>query len=90
MYKQGDEVKVSINGKVHVLTADVDGRLRFPHIKLLRLLMLEAEMDYNKLFELVDEGIISEDDRRFVYTHNGYSLNGYCEIFPEDRIQENV
>lgn len=42
----------------------------------------------NELAEMVEDGMVSQDERRFIYQNIGYTLDGYKELFPEDVIGE--
>lgn len=81
-----ETIVVRINRRQIETTIDDSGVQRLPNHPIIRYLMHRASFDMNELAILTDAGVISEDDRRFVYQNIGYSVDGYADVFPDDEI----
>ena len=78
---------IHINGKPVRTRVDKEGVQRLPKCRTLSALLACGALDLNILARAVKaDHTCTIDVRRWVYLRLGYSVCGYSEIFPEDKI----
>jgi hypothetical protein len=82
-------IPVKVNGKVAYTFIDKDGIQRFNHNKIIAYFTRcqKEVITLSKLWDMGDAGLFSMDDLRLIYQNNGYDLDGYLELFPNDVIE---
>lgn len=86
--KPGDKITIKVNGKKVKTIIDVYGTQRMPYNKVIAyLLHSHPSFDYEELANLTQMDMFTQDERRFIYQNNGYSVTGYAEVFPDDVIE---
>jgi hypothetical protein len=78
MAKPDDKIVVYINGRPIETFIDKEGIQRLPYNSALSCLCV------GKFNALADFPV---DERRQIYQNIGYSIDGYEEIFPDDKIE---
>lgn len=82
-----DPIYILINGEPVVTYLDAQGVQRLPLGDAINELFLSGALDLNKLAIAVKrDRTVSMDTQRWVYLQLGYSVTGYAEIFPKDKI----
>lgn len=75
---------VIINGKSYEIITDDDGKQRFKGNRLVRhLIDTHPIIDFNYIWDLVDNDMITRGELMDFYASIGYSVNGFVELFPE-------
>lgn len=86
---EGRKVTIKVNGKAVDTFIGEDGLQRFPNNKIISWITRGNKefFSYVKLWDMVETGLFDVEDARLIYQNNGYSLCGYTEIFPDDKIE---
>lgn len=79
---------IKINGRPVNTRTDKGGVQRLPRCRKLSELVNCGALDLNNLAVAVKrDGTCSVETRRWVYQQLGYSVTGYVEVFPQDKIE---
>lgn len=86
----GSIIAIKVNGEEFCTIIDKNGIQRFRRIpEVAELCDAEGIVDLNQLAIHVKKArpTVSVNTRRWLYRAMGYSVNGYEEIFPTDKIE---
>lgn len=85
--KRGDLIPITINGVSYTTMVDEEGVQRLPLNTFVENLFMCGALDLNRLaVAVLHEKVCPQSTRRWVYLNLGFSVCGYREAFPKDRV----
>ena len=91
-YRKGTKILIKINGKPIETKIDENGYQRLPRNHAIDWLCMYSPKGpmMNELWKFHAAGGCTKQEMREIYQNIGYSVCGYSEMFPNDKIENPV